>query len=266
MSGQPQHVWEGVYPDFAAAAALGEIFSDPRWIDHARAQLRAARAGETAYGEHLLPVIAATAAGSEGRVTVLDFGGGPGNGFVPLARAIVGDCDVEFHVVDGADICRLGEEAFAEDPRIRFHVSLPELPGGVDIVHLGSALHYVDDWRGMVDALAAYDPEFILMSDVPVGNIPSFVTAQRYYDAEIPVWFWNIDELTGAFEAAGYGLRFKANFTATIPGNPGPLNMDNMPKGHRIKYWSHLLFARRTPRGSPEAPVRGAPGNFATDE
>ena len=98
-----------------------------------------------------------------------------------------------------------GARVFQNDERIRFSDTLPRGVEKVDIVHLGSSLQYIEDWRALIGELARYRPHYFLLTDLLAGDIPTYATAQNYYGSKIPCWFFNIQEIIST--VAGEGFR-----------------------------------------------------------
>ena len=160
---------------------------------------------------------------------ILDFGGSLGICVPQTLAALPPRAEAEITIVDNAESCAEGSSFFAEDPRITFTETLPKINSPFDIVHCGSSLHYVDEWRRVLESLAGYEAEYLLLSDIPAGEIPSFVSLQVYYEHLIPMRFWNIREFVAALEELDYELIFKTEYFPTIRGVTGPLPMGNFP-------------------------------------
>jgi putative methyltransferase (TIGR04325 family) len=111
---------------------------------------------------------------------------------------------------------------------------LPASPETFDIVHLGSSLHYIDNWRSLISQLAGYKPTYFLLTDLTAGDIPTFVTAQNYYGAKIPVRFFNITEVLDAMSASGFKLIFKSRFRGTYLDKVQPVPQENFPQELRL--------------------------------
>jgi putative methyltransferase (TIGR04325 family) len=245
-------VWDGVYRSFAEAPAVGPGFDGDVWRERSRqAALEAMAQLETGatmdYSSRqrnaLLPVIAATVLCKQERVAILDFGGGPGTGFVMLAAAVPeARARADYRIVEVDGICRTGRALFAGKPGPLF---LDELPAGgrFDLVHTASAIQYVEDWRGLVRRLASYRATYLAFCDIFVGGFESFVTLQNYYGSRTQHWFLNLGEFVGEVERAGYRLALKCDCNVKILGVHGPLPMDHFPAELRIQSSSHLLFA-----------------------
>ena len=257
-------IWEGCYPDYAAApgdlAVTGQGqggFEGAEWLDKmvSRAERGIAvlqglaPASEVALSrDYPLATVAALTPGDPLRI--LDFGGGLANGYANLKVCLPSGRAVRFHCVENEAICRLGRSTWGGvAPDLAFHSDLDSVPDSVDIVHAGSALQYIEDWRGLVGRLLERKPRYLVLSDVPAGAIPTFVALQAYYGRRMRHWFWNIDEFVASVEALGVRLLYRSRFEGIYLGIHGPYPMDNFDPRFRLGYSANLIF--RTSRGSP---------------
>jgi len=115
-----------------------------------------------------------------------------------------------------------------------------------NLVHAASSLQYIEHWGQLLTDLAAYESEYILLSDVFAGTNPTFVSLQNYYESKIPHWFLNFQELIDFLDSVGYKLIMKSyagsrrlNFDDTLP-------MDNFPDQYRVKQTLHLLLQKKS--------------------
>jgi putative methyltransferase (TIGR04325 family) len=246
-----EHIWEGIYGSFAEAPAVGDGFAGRTWGE--RSSLRAMGLRQAAqeqrtipsivaYPSSLLPFLAATICQGQGDVRILDFGGALGYTYYPVIAALPDAQHVEYHIVDTALIVRLGSQMFAEDERVSFHESLPIRLEDVDIVHIGSSLQYVEDWQGTLEMLAAYGAPRFLFTDLPAGDIPTYVSLQNYYESKIPCWFFNVGDVMAVMAGLGYRLAFKSTYLSTILGKQEPFPQDNFPEEYRLGYPASLMF------------------------
>ena len=243
------NVWEGVYRSFDDAPAAGPGFDGDIWLERS---LRVARQSIDDIGagrriSHPLiqrnELMVATAAAKQKPVSILDFGGGPGFGFLALSEAhpeVAKQC--EYQIVENAAVCRACSTLFA-DGVPSFHSQFPK-KREFDIVFSASALQYVADWRGIIATLAAYGAPTLILSDIYAGNFPAFVTLQNYYDSRIPHWFLNIDELIAEVGTHGYRISKMSHYDLEILGERGPPPMGNFPENLRVPYALHLLFTK----------------------
>jgi len=123
-----------------------------------------------------------------------------------------------------------------------FHHDLPCDIEEFDVVHAGSSLHYVADWRVMLGQFASYEPRLIVLSGLTAGDIETFVTYQNYYGSKIPVWFWNVREITDAAMDLGYTLIYKSLLAFSYLGKIQPLPMENFPPEYRLRRKCNLIF------------------------
>jgi putative methyltransferase (TIGR04325 family) len=181
-----ENIWEGVYSDFKEVPVSGTGFNGDKWATNSLKKiselLEAAKKQGTilsvvAYRASLLPLLAALVREEAGMVSILDFGGSLGFTYVPVALALVEKSCLDYHIVDVERICESGTRLFENDDRVHFHTLLPSIPE-VDIVHMGSSLQYIRDWKELVNKLADYQPRYFMFTDLPAGDIPTYATAQ----------------------------------------------------------------------------------------
>lgn len=254
------HIWEGIYPGFAdtpgADAVTGDGqggFEGVEWLAKSIARAETGRASLTASSptlepaglsrEYPLALLAALAHPETRALGVLDFGGGIGNSFPAVRVALPRARALAFHCVENARLCAEGRTRWRDFPEIVFHEFLDQVPRPVDIVHAGSALHYVEDWAGLARALLAFRPRYLALSDVPAGDIPTFASIQNYYGRTMKHWFWNLGEFVGRIEDLGCKLIFHAPYQGVYLGREGPYPMDNFPPTHRLGHSCNLIFA-----------------------
>jgi len=247
-------VWEGVFETFQDAKARHaektgvDVFRARRWLDNTLSQTKQAlRQGAAPTGaathDDLLPVLASQVAKANGCVRILDFGGGMGAGVPKVFASLPSGAAAEITIIDNAESCTAGRTLFGAQPGVIFTESFPPQNQLFDIVHCGSSLHYADDWRHALKTLAGYEADHLLFSEVPAGEIPTFVSLQVYYEHLIPMRFWNIGEFVGALEKLGYTFISQTALIPTIRGVTGPLPMANFPEDHRLEYYCHLFFS-----------------------
>jgi len=256
MSDAPFHIWQGVYSSFTEAQGDLDVFEQDTWIAKETQRIKNAKKEAqkpspvtipyAAQGyDYILPVVAALSAPQNGPLRILDFGGGMGSGFYDLIAKVPSLEDVEFHIVENEPICQSADILLKDEPRVTFHSKLPPIDH-FHIVHLGSSLHYIDDWRGLLATLAAYKPSVILFAELPAGDInKSFVTLQNFYGRHIPVWFWKLDDIFECMNDLGYGLAFQSRYLAQYKETFGHPPMEGLPKNCRLDSFCQLLFTHQ---------------------
>jgi putative methyltransferase (TIGR04325 family) len=254
-------VWEGVYGAFSETGYSQDVFEEATWSEklvmRAEAALAEARSGGLVTGavtfDDALPVVAAMASASDGPLRILDFGGGLGASYIPLAAVLRRDRALRFVIVENKTICRLGASLFANDEAVAFQSTIP-LSECFDIVHAGSSLHYVEDWRGVMRQLCNTGAEYLVFADLPAGQIETFVTTQWFHGRRIPVWFWNAAEFSACVEDLGFELILKAAYTGRYLEKGASLPTKHFDARYRLEHFAQLIFRRqsvsRKPRGA----------------
>lgn len=246
-------VWDGVYASFAEAPAEGPGFDGAEWRERSVAAVRqglAAIANGVALDYSLvqrnvyLPAMVTDLLAVLPRVRVLDFGGGPGLGFVVVKQARADAlARLDYTIVDAPQVCLAGRALFgAQGPVFRDYIPEDAL---FDIVHAASVLQYIEDWPGAIASLAGRRPIFLSLADVFCGAFGSYVTLQNYYGSRIRHWMLNQDELVATVVRNGYRLMAKTPCMVEVLGRRGPLPMSNLPEPLRIAHSQHLLFVRQ---------------------
>ena len=250
------HVWDGVFDSFAAAPAEGPGFDGAQWAERSAAAARDAMSA-LATGRPLdfslrqrnavLAPVVTVLLSRQARARVLDFGGGPGLGYVAL-RAAVPDIEagVDYVVVERPSICAAAA-AFGDRSGASFRPDIPE-DEAFDIVHAASVMQYIDDWDEAIRRMAACRPAFLSFADIFAGGFQPYVTLQNYYGSRIPHWMLNLDGFIAAVSRHGYRLVLRMPCHARILGVEGPLPMGNFPPALRMAHTQHLLFAREPVR------------------
>lgn len=240
----PKHIWSGIYRSFSEVPK-GDVFNSARWLNRLNSSVpeptKLDFPGPLVTNDYLLPIVAALGSKSS-NISILDFGGGLGN-IVSLIDATIPDTKgFEFHIIDLPSICAQGAKRFERDPRVAFHTALPEIETAT-IVHLASSLQYIDDWENLLARLAQYKPIYMIFTDLPAGEIETFVTAQHYYGDLIPVRFWNFSEFCRAVEKLGFKLAYASRYGKTYLSQTGELPTDNFPESHRLRWACQMLFS-----------------------
>lgn len=247
-------IWEGVWAHYRDVPSEGPGFSGETWlanslrtVEELRSQTRCPGTvpGQPLYRASLLPLVVAMA--YEKGVRVLDFGGSVGFGFYPVVGGLPDETGLQFMVVDNIAVCEAGRQFFRDEPAISFSESLPKAGEMFDVVHLGSVLQYIEDWRSLLAALAESCKKFLVFSNLQAGDIPTFATFQHYYGSKITNWFFNAPELIEYIESLGFRLTFRSAFRLRILGLEQPFPMDNFEEKFRLGDPCHLVFQRIVP-------------------
>lgn len=256
------NIWEGVYETFqeAKADAVGLGFSGDIYLARALAAanecLECLQAKKSIPQFHkqrsnLLPSIAALV--MRERVSILDFGGGLGIGFMTLVESLPEAANrVAFSIVEVPEVCEAGEKLHGGRGGITYLSSIP-ISTTFDIVHAASSLQYIENWKEWVSSITMLNPKYILLSDVFAGVINPYVSLQNYYGSRIPHWFLSLSELVHTFDACGYQLIMKSSVSSRRLNQFDTLPMNNFPEPLRLYESLHLLFKLKSFSSNPLA-------------
>jgi putative methyltransferase (TIGR04325 family) len=239
------YYWRGVYSQLNQVPASGTEYNSNQLITFMRNFTErfqtAARSCGTIppfLGDHtLLAMLAGVIGAHHESISILDFGGSMGIGFISVSTSLPGHWDISYHLVESQRVCETGETLWSGDDRIFFHSSLPKNLQ-VDIVYSRATLQYIEDYPGLLRQLAGYKAMFLLLADLPAGDIPTYATAQHNLKKSIlPYWFFNFQEIIDIMAQQGYSLIFKG-------GQEKKYDRSNFPKSHRLEQMCNLLFTQ----------------------
>lgn len=249
----PSYIWEGKYPDFKSALldSTGSGFSGDVYLTKslraAEECLASLNSGQPIPAFHkqrstYLPITTALMLGLKEQISILDFGGGLGIGYMTLAESISNDLErVLYTIVEVPEVCKCGEDL--HEGKVIYTSELPEVRK-FDLIYSASALQYIENWQSLLGKFASLSPDYILLSDVFAGSITSFVTLQNYYESRIPHWFLNLNHLLDTLKEDGYRLSMKNFVTSKRLDAEDILPMPNYPEDLRLSQTLHLLFKK----------------------
>lgn len=240
---KPRFTWQGVYPHRRDVPTENNSYDDTievqKHYDRTRAGLNLAYAEKLPCLHHeVLAIVAAITGAATGSVSVLDFGGAVGSGYVELLGTLPKSVAIRYHIVDLPKMVAAGRQLFVDDPRVTFHTSLPTLDSALDIVYTSSVIQYVDDYRMLLRQLALVKATFILLAQLAAGNIPTFAAKQMNLEEKIlAYWFLNRDEVIDALTETGYQLVYEGL-------GDQEYDQSNFSDTHRIAKMRNMLFRR----------------------
>ncbi|TAN42032.1 MAG: methyltransferase, TIGR04325 family [Nitrospirae bacterium] len=247
-------IWEGVYSEFKDVPVTGGGFGGGIWVKNAlqkAAELRELAMEEktipsvTRFHESLLPFLAAMVYSEKESVSILDFGGGIGLSYYQVKCGLPKPATLDFHVVDLEAVCIAGREFYSKESSVSFHCSLDECSSlSFDIVHIGSSIQYIEDWKGTLKSLCAMQADYIMLTNIPAGDVPTFATAQNYYGSKIASWFLNARDIIDVMKSYGFVLSFKSTYDLKILGVVQPYPQENFPEQYRMGYPCSICFRR----------------------
>jgi putative methyltransferase (TIGR04325 family) len=239
--------FEGVYARFdevpRASGWRAELWTETSRLhaERERAKIGVPIPESSQPSKALLPLLAAATMPADRPLRILDFGGAGGLDYAHLLAALGGNTvDVRYHVVDMPESCAAGRAVWADDPRVVFTPELPEAGTPFDIIYAFTAVHTVEDTRGLLAAFAGYHPRFMLFCKTSMHEGPSFVRKQVNMGPEMenPQWALGFSTFVALLGELGYDLTYRGY-------GEDVYNVDNYPPAWRAGRTTNLLFRRR---------------------
>ena len=241
-----ESVWEGVFDSFAEAGGDTDVFDNDEWAKKLRDKAISEMASPPYSREYPLSVLMAILLQKPQPVKVLDFGGGMGLQYIDINKKIprpMGDYD--YHILESKAVLNRIPEPLSFKSRLKFHTSLDTIPSAIDVVHFGSVLQYIEDYKDPIRKInSKFVPSYFVFSDLMVGDVPEFVTHQIYGDKRIPVRLVNIDNFKRFMVAMSFVLIYESKFITPIRGNEEVYPNRALPDGYRLDRTSNFIFAR----------------------
>jgi putative methyltransferase (TIGR04325 family) len=246
------NIWEGVYPSFKEAPQQGKGFQDKRVLLAKSKEFQKKYRGRDpkkiyanfpCYRDSLLPVLMAMMGQGRCPLRILDFGGGWGGTYLRTKSAVQFPAKLRYVIVDLPEICQEAQKIFRGNKELRFTSKIP-FNFKADIVHVGSALQYIEEWRETLEILSQKCERYFLFTDLIAGNIPTYVTLQEYYGSKMPVWFLNINEFLKKVKSLGFELVLRSDFDSNVFGKHVGLPQSNFDARYRLGNTCNLLFRK----------------------
>lgn len=246
------NIWEGIYKSFNDVSQKGLVFESSRWLDSSVEKLTSQLACLTSNRslreisvskDYALPVIVSLLLSNKESLSVVDWGGGFAQTYLACKYSSSSAHKLIYYVIDKQSVIEKAGEILSKDyPDLYFSSEIPESVKKTDIVHIGSALQYIEDWELLLSKLLSLKPSYFVLSDLMAGDIPTYVSTQNYYGTRVPVWFWNLNEFINRISDFGYESIYASPYSAKILGVQKELPMDNFPDSHRLVYSCNLIF------------------------
>lgn len=229
--------YSGAYKSFEEVAEVGDGYEDDEWAITSAQYSRwaiaknesgfipAAVSNETA----LLPLLISVSQATR----ILDFGGATGFSYIAAKYGAIRGID-QYVIVDHPNVCAIGRELFKDDSRVKFVERVPQEQ--FDVVLIGSALQYVNDYKKLLRTLTDIKPRWFLFTKLPAGENVTFVSAQVNLPGKrLASWLFNVRELVSVMESLNYKLIFRG-------ANDGSVNQEKHEPKYRLGQFCNLLF------------------------
>lgn len=155
---------------------------------------------EIQYSWPLLTGLMWVAAQSNGRLTVLDFGGSLGSTYYQNRMFLKELPEVQWCIVEQPNHVEIGKKYF-EDNTLKFYTSIEEClsENDINVIILSSVLHYLKEPYTLLDSLLQSHSKYIIIDRTPYSNedrdtlyvqkIPPTI-----FDASYPMWVFSLNK------------------------------------------------------------------------
>jgi putative methyltransferase (TIGR04325 family) len=149
--------------------------------------------------EYSYPVLSGLlwiAAQNNGRLNVLDFGGGLGSSYYQNRQFLDSLVELNWCVVEQQHFVEEGVNHF-QDKKVHFYYTIEEClrSYSIDVVLLSSVLQYLEKPYDLLEELVSYKIDYLLIDRTPFIEGADRITIQRVptwiYKASYPCWFFN---------------------------------------------------------------------------
>ena len=242
-----QYYWSGVYKKFEDVPVLGEGYFEENLANETRDYTQKLidslkKESQLPYNlleeNTFLPLISSIVQLKEGKLKILELGGGMGIGYLGTKACLGDNIEISYDIIETPVNCRGGQELFRGNKQIRFFQDFPSDLKEVDIVFIKSALQYFKEYDQVLKKLVSYNPKYVLFVKLSAGENVTYVTSQKNLTNTItPFWFLNVGEVVSIMSTLGYSLIFKGLLDRAY-------NQDNFSREYQIRKNCNLLFKK----------------------
>lgn len=219
LLGRSSVVWKGNHASWAEAMALSSGYDKDAILKKTLASVLKVKNGEAAYErdsvvfgqiEYSWPLLAGillAAAGGEGSLGVLDFGGSLGTTYFQNRKFLSRLPDVRWLVVEQPHFVEAGRRHVA-DGTLLFFNSIEEALSGhrARVALLSTVLAYVEHPHALLEEIIALELDYVIVDATAFlhRGTADRLTVQRVspriYEASYPAWFFNKPQFLRHFE------------------------------------------------------------------
>jgi putative methyltransferase (TIGR04325 family) len=252
MTQQAFSIWDGVFNNFAETNCDLDVHSDKLWINKQKNKIATQLellennkllSSSAISRDYPLSIVVAMLIAQQDIINIVDFGGGMGSQYLELMAKIPSSINkIHFHIIENEATIQNLPTKMQQFTNLTFATDLHKSTKHTDIVHIGSALHYINDWQGLLQSLFnIYSPKYLVLSDLLAGNIPTFVSCQLYYGTRIPVRMFNLANIISFIETFGSQHIYQALYEVELLGQKTLAN-SALPEQYRISNTVNLIF------------------------
>lgn len=216
--------WHGDYKSWEEAKRLSSGYDAPQILEKVRNALLKVKKGEAVherdsvlfhqieYSWPLLSGVLLAAAFTNGRLSVLDFGGSLGSSYFQNRKFLSLLCDLSWNIIEQKHFVDEGKKYF-EDDRLHFYYDIKECveKENPNVLLLSGVLQVLENPYNTLEDLLSYNFPFVIIDRTPFHTkARDRITIQRVppwiYEASYPCWIFNKKNFLSFFENKGYRL------------------------------------------------------------
>lgn len=216
--------WHGNYPSWEEAKNASTGYDTDEILNKVRTALLKIKNGEAVYERDsvlfdeiqyswaLLSALMLVTVKSNGRLSVLDFGGSLGSTYFQNRKFLDQLLDVTWNIVEQKHFVDAGKKDF-ENNRLKFYYDVnscveAEKP---NVLVLSSVLQYIEKPYMLLDDILKYNFEYVLIDRTPfstknINEIKLQIVPPNIYSASYPCHFFNQEYFEGYFNSKKYNL------------------------------------------------------------
>lgn len=200
--------YDGEFSTWATACTAAKGYCNPKLLKRLTDAALAVQSGQAVWEQDgfvfdhipfdttVLAAFARVALANEGRLAVLDFGGGFGSIFFQCREFLSEVQSLNWAIVEQPEIVDAGRELLSRD-NLHFFNTVDEAMLGQcpNVILLSSVLQYLESPWTLLDSLIATDIPYIIIDRHPCTYTRELITVQvippRLYPASYPTWLFD---------------------------------------------------------------------------
>lgn len=216
--------WHGDYKTWQAAKNASTGYEDLEIANLVKDSLLKVKNGEAAYErdsvlfdkiEYSWPLLAGlmyVSANSQGKLSVVDFGGSLGSSYYQNKRFLDRLESVSWNIIEQENFIKIGKDLF-EDKHLKFFKDIESctVESKPNLLLLSSVLQYIEQPYELMQSLLKYPFDFIIIDRTPFSlsqqdEIKVQIVPPTIYKASYPCWFLSESKLHELLSNGGYSL------------------------------------------------------------
>jgi hypothetical protein len=111
-----------------------------------------------------------------------------------------------------------------------------------DFIHISDSLQYILNYKKFLGKINNSQSNYIILNNIPAGNIKTYLTQQSYYGKKILNYFYSISEILDILN--NYKIIYKSLFLNKIRNKYGEYPQNNFEKIDRIKFPKTIILKK----------------------